>query len=178
MKGSNRRAKARRLVARAHQRVADARRDHLHKLSRRIVNENQVVVVEDLNVKGMVKNPNLAKAISDAGWGTLTRFIEYKCEREGKAFIKTNRWFPSTKTCSACGRVCDKMGLEVRQWTCSHCGASHDRDVNAAKNIRDEGIRLLASGTGASASRGTISRRKKLAASRVAHPDEAGSPLL
>ena len=91
VKGSNSRAKARRLVARAHQRVADARRDHLHKLSRRIVNENQVVVVEDLNMKGMVKNPNLAKAISDAGWGTLTHFIEYKCEREGKAFIRTNR---------------------------------------------------------------------------------------
>jgi putative transposase len=178
VKGSNRRAKARRLVARAHQRVADARRDHLHKLSRRIVDENQIVVVEDLAVKGMVKNPTLAKAISDAGWGTLTRFLEYKCEREGKAFIRTNRWFPSSKACSACGHVCDKMALEVRHWTCFQCGASHDRDVNAAKNIRDEGIRLLASGTGASASRGTISRRKKLAASRAARPDEAGSPRL
>lgn len=178
VKGSNRRAKARRLVARAHQHVADARRDYLHKLSRRIVNENQVIVVEDLHVKGMVKNPNLAKAISDAAWGAFTNFLEYKCEREGKAFIKTNRWFPSSKACSACGHVCNKMGLEVRSWTCSHCGSSHDRDVNAAKNIRDEGIRLLASGTGASASRGTISRRKKLAASRAARPDEAGSPSL
>jgi putative transposase len=176
VKGSNTRAKARCLVARAHQRVADARRDHLHKLSRRIVNENQVIVVEDLHVKGMVKNPNLAKAISDAGWGTFTRFLAYKCERDGKAFIKTNRWFPSSKACSACGYVRDKMGLDVRHWTCSHCGASHDRDVNAAKNIRDEGLRLLASGTGASVSRGTISRRKKLA-SRSARPDEAGSPL-
>jgi putative transposase len=177
VKGSNRRAKARRLVARAHQRVADARRDHLHKLSRRIVDENQIVVVEDLTVKGMVKNPNLAKAISDAGWGTLSRFIEYKCERDGKAFIRTNRWFPSSKACSACGHVRDKMGLEVRRWTCFQCGACHDRDVNAAKNIRDEGLRMLASGTGASASRGTISRRKKLA-SRSARPDEAGSPRL
>ena len=177
VKGSNSRAKARRLVARAHQRVADARRDHLHKLSRRIVNENQVVVVEDLTVKGLVKNPNLAKAISDAGWGTLTHFIEYKCERDGKAFIRTNRWFPSSKACSACGHVCDKMALQVRRWTCSQCGACHDRDVNAAKNIRDEGLRMLASGTGASASRGTISRRKKLA-SRSARPDEAGSPRL
>lgn len=177
VKGSNSRAKARRLVARAHQRVADTRRDYLHKLSRRIVNENQVIVVEDLSVKSMVKNHNLAKSISDAGWGTLTRFLEYKCEREGKAFIRTNRWFPSSKACSACGQVCEKMGLEVRHWTCSHCGASHDRDVNAAKNIRDEGLRLLASGTGASASRGTISRRKKLA-SRSARPDEAGTPSL
>jgi putative transposase len=120
----------------------------------------------------------------DAGWGTLTHFIEYKCvieykcEREGKAFIRTNRWFPSSKACSACGHVCDKMALEVRQWTCSQCRACHDRDVNAAKNIRDEGIRLLASGTGASASRGTISRRKKLAASRAARPNKAGSPRL
>jgi putative transposase len=176
-KGSNSRNKARKLVARAHQRVSDTRRDYLHKLSRRIVDENQIVIVEDLHVKGMVKNPNLAKSISDAGWGTLTRFLEYKCEREGKAFIRTNRWFPSSKACSACGHVCDKMGLEVRHWTCAHCGASHDRDVNAAKNIRDEGLRLLASGTGASASRGTISRRKKLA-SRSARPDEAGSPSL
>lgn len=177
-KGSNRRAKARRLVARAHQRVADARRDHLHKLSRRIVDENQIVVVEDLNVKGMVKNPNLAKAISDAGWGMFTNFLSYKCEREGKAFIKTNRWFPSSKACSTCGHVCDRMCLEVRHWTCSHCSASHDRDVNAARNIRDEGIRMLAAGTVASASRGSVSRRKKLAASRVARPNEAGSRRL
>lgn len=178
VKGSNSRNKARKLVARAHQRVADTRRDYLHKLSRRIVDENQIVVVEDLNVKGMTKNHCLAKAISDAGWGTLTRFIEYKCERDGKAFIRTNRWFPSSKTCSACGHVCDRMGLEVRHWACSHCGASHDRDVNAAHNIRDEGIRMLASGTGASASRGSVSRRKKLAASRVARPNEAGSHRL
>ena len=177
VKGSNSRAKARRLVARAHQRVADARRDHLHKLSRRIVNENQVIVVEDLHVKGMMKNPNLAKAISDAGWGMLTRFLEYKCERDGKAFIKTNRWFPSSKACSSCSHVCEKMGLEVRHWTCSHCGASHDRDVNAARNIRDEGLRVLAAGTVASASRGAISRRKKLA-SRSARPVEAGSSSL
>lgn len=177
VKGSKSRAKARRLVARAHQRVADARKDYLHKLSRRIVNENQVIVVEDLHVKGMMKNPNLAKAISDAGWGTFTTFLEYKCERDGKAFIRTNRWFPSSKACSACGHVCDKMGLEVRHWTCSHCGSRHDRDVNAARNIRDEGLRMLAVGTTASASRGTISRSKKLA-SRSARPDETGSPSL
>jgi putative transposase len=149
----------------------------MHKLSRRLVDENQIVVVEDLTVKGLVKTPTLAKAISDAGWGTLTRFLEYKCERDGKAFIRTNRWFPSSTACSACGHVRDRMGLEVRRWTCSHCGACHDRDVNAAKTIRDEGLRMVASGTGASASRGTISRRKKLA-SRSARPDEAGSPRL
>jgi putative transposase len=174
VKGSNRRAKARRLVARVHQRVTDARRDHLHKLSRRLVDENQVVIVEDLHVKGMVKNPTPAKAISDAGWGTLIRFIEYKCGREGKAFVRTNRWFPSSKACSACGHVRDTMGLDVRQWTCSHCGASHNRDINAARDIRDEGLRLLTVGTTAAASLGTISRRKKLA-SRSARPNEAGS---
>ena len=177
VKGSNSRAKARRLVARAHQRVADARRDHLHKLSRRIVNENQVVVVEDLTMKGMVKNPNLAKAISDAGWGTLTHFIEYKCERDGKAFIRTTVGSRPARRALRAGTFATRwpwrFGIDVLQ-----CGASHDRDVNAAKNIRDEGIRLLASGTGASASRGTISRRKKLAASRAARPDEAGSPRL
>lgn len=156
VKGSKSRGKARRLVARAHQRVADARRDHLHKLSRRIVNENQVIVVEDIHVKGMVKNPNLAKAISDAGWGTLTRFLEYKCEREGKAFIRTNRWFPSSKACSLCGHVCDKMGLAIRHWVCTHCGSHHDRDVNAARNIRDEGLRMLAAGTVASAGGGNV----------------------
>jgi putative transposase len=173
VKGSNRRARARRLVARAHQRVTDARRDHLHKLSRRLVDENQVVIVEEPHVRGMVKNPTLAKAISDAGWGKLIRFIEYKCGREGKAFVRTNRRFPSSKACSAFRHVRDTMGLDVRHWTCSHCGASHDRDVNAARNTRDEGLRLLAVGTTAAASRETISRRKKLA-SRSARPNEAG----
>jgi putative transposase len=124
-----------------------------------------------------VKNPTLARAISDAGWGTLIRFIEYKCGREGKAFVRTNRWFPSSKTCSACGHVRDTMGLDVRQWICSHCDACHDRDVNAARNIRDEGLRMLAVGTTATASRGMISRRKKLA-SRSARPNEAESSSL
>ncbi len=176
-KGSNRRDKARRLVAHAYQRVADARRDCLHKLSRRFVNENQVIVVEDLHVKGMVKNHNLAKAISDASWGMLVNFITYKAERDGKAFVKTNRFFPSSKACSQCGAIHDKMTLDVRHWTCPRCGARHDRDINAAKNIRDEGLRMLAAGTVATARRGTVSRRKKLA-SRSARSNEAGIPSL
>lgn len=178
VKGSNSRNKARKLVARAHQRVVDTRRDYLHKLSRRIVDESQIVVVEDLNVRAMTKNRYLAKAISDAGWGMLTRFLEYKCERDGKAFIRTNRWFPSSKACSECGAVCGKMNLDVRHWTCPHCSASHDRDINAAKNIRDEGLRMLAAGTAVTASRGPVGRRKKLAASRAARPNEAGSSVL
>lgn len=175
--GSGSRAKARRLVARAHQRVADARRDHLHKLSRRIVNENQVIVVEDLHVKGMMKNHNLAKAIGDAGWGMFTRFLEYKAAREGKAFIKTNRFFSSSKACSGCGAINDKMSLDVRHWTCPQCGARHDRDINAAKNIRDEGLRLLAAGAVAAAGGGSVSRRKRLA-SRAARPNETRSSVL
>lgn len=174
-KGSISRNKARIVVARAHQRVADARRDYLHKLSRRIVDENQIVIVEDLNVKGMLKNHNLAKAISDAGWGSLALFIEHKCEQNGKVFIRVNRWFPSTKTCSACSHVCDKMGLDVRRWKCSHCGASHDRDVNAAKNIRDEGLRMLAAGIAVTASRGDVRRARGRKPSVHAVAVEAGN---
>jgi len=162
-KGSKSRDRAKRLVARAHQRIADARRDHLHKLSRRIVNENQVIVVEELYVKGIMKNHTLAKATADAGWGTLMNFLEYKAAREGKTFIKCDRWYPSSKACSECGSICDKMPLGVRQWDCANCGAHHDRDINAAQNIRAEGLRMLAGGTPATASGGDVShgaRRK------------------
>lgn len=160
-KGSNRRNKARQLVARAHERVACARKDHLHKMSRRIVNENQVIVVEDLHVKGMMQNHCLAKATGDAGWGMLTGFLEYKAERAGKAFIKCDRWYPSSKACSACGSICDKMPLDIRSWDCAKCGTFHDRDVNAAINIRDEGLRILAAGSVAAASEGDVSPGKR-----------------
>jgi putative transposase len=158
--GSNSRAKARRLVARAHERVANVRRDYLHKLSRRLVNENQVIAVEDLHVKGMVKNPNLAKAISDAGWGMFTRFVEYKARWDGKIFVRTNRFFPSSKACNVCGMIHDGMDLSVRRWACKGCSTVHDRDENASKNIRDEAKRMLAAGTVASASGGAVSRRR------------------
>ena len=158
-KGSSNRFKARRLVARAHERVSNARRDNLHKLSRRLVNENQVIAVEDLNVKGMTKNHNLAKAIHDVGWGTFARQLEYKCERDGKAFIKVGRWFPSSKACSDCGAICESMPLDIRSWTCANCGSNHDRDINAAKNIRQEAIRtILAGGTPATATGGNVRR--------------------
>lgn len=160
-KGSNSRNKARRLVARAHERVACSRKDHLHKLSRRIVNENQVIVVEDLYVKGIMKNHCLAKATGDAGWGMLSGFLEYKAARAGKAFLKCDRWYPSSKACSECGSICDKMPLDVRAWDCVHCGAHHDRDINAAVNIRDEGLRILAGGAPASAGGGNISPGKR-----------------
>ena len=177
-KGSNRRNKARRLVARAHERVAAARKDHLHTLSRQIVNENQVIVVEDLNVKGIMANHRLAKATADAGWGTFTRFLEYKAARAGKAFIKCDRWYPSSKACSECGSICDKMPLDVRTWTCAHCGTHHDRDINAAINIRDEGVRILAAGAVVSASRGSGRPKPRRNPRSKAVPVEARSSVL
>ncbi len=177
-KGSKRRNKARQLVARAHDRVACARKDYLHKLSRRIVNENQVIAVEDLNVKGMLKNHNLAKAISDAGWGMFVRFLEYKAARAGKAFVKCDRWFPSTKTCSECGAISETKTLDVRSWDCQNCGAHHDRDINAAKNIRDEGLRILAGGLPAAARGGNVRHDVRRNPCVRAVANEARSPRL
>lgn len=155
-KGSRGRDKARKMVARVHERVACARRDYLHKLSRRIVNENQVIAVEDISVKGIMRNHKLAKATADVGWGMLLGFTEYKAARNGKAFVKCDRWFPSSKTCNVCGMICDKMPLDVRAWDCAGCGTHHDRDENASNNIRDEGLRILAAGTAAAAGRGDV----------------------
>jgi putative transposase len=177
-KGSNRRNKARQLVARTHERVACARKDHLHKLSRRIVNENQVIAVEDLHVNGMLKNHSVARGVSDAGWGMLINFLEYKAARAGKAFVKCSRWFPSSKACSCCGCICETMPLEVRSWTCAHCGAHHDRDVNAAINIRDEGLRILAGGLPATASGGKVRHGVRRNPRVRAFAGEAGSPCL
>jgi putative transposase len=146
-KGSNNRNKARKKVARVHNKVARCREDFLHKLSRRIVDENQVICVENLNVKGMVKNPNLAKAISQVGWGMFLTLLKYKAEQEGKIYIEVDRFFPSSKTCNVCLNQIDSLSLDVRNWTCSHCGTSHDRDLNAAINLKKEGLRLLTCGT-------------------------------
>jgi len=177
-KGSNSRNKARRLVARAHERVARARKDHLHKLSRRIVDENQIVVVEDLHVKGIMANHNLAKAPGDAGWSMFTGFLEYKAARAGKAFIKCDRWYPSSKACSACGSICDSMPLDIRAWDCAHCGVHHDRDINAAVNIRDEGVRILAAGAVAAAGGGNVSHGVRRNPRARAVPREARSSVL
>jgi putative transposase len=157
---SNSRHRYRKVVARVYERVSNSRQDFLHKLSRKLVNENQVVVVENLHVKGMVRNHNLAKAISDAGWGTFTNFLAYKLEKKGGSFVEIDRWFPSSKLCSNCYHSIDEMPLEVREWTCSHCGTHHDRDGNAATNIRAEGIRMLkADGTAVSADGGEVRPR-------------------
>ena len=162
-KGSNTRNKARKIVARVHERISNIRVDYLHKLSRKLVNDNQVIVVENLNTKGMVRNHNLAKAISDAGWGMFVNFLSYKLENVGKVLVEIDRWFPSSKTCSSCLYQVSEMPLDVRMWECPNCGAKHDRDENAAKNIRAEGIRILqSSGTGDSANGGDVRPKRGL----------------
>ncbi len=150
-KGSANRNKARVLVARAHEKVRRVRADFLHKLSRRLVNENQVIAVESLNVKGMMANGSLAKAIGDVGWGMFVNMLAYKAERDGKVLVKCHRSYPSSKACNDCGHVVSALPLDVRSWTCPECGMVHDRDINAARNIRDEGLRLLAEGCPATA---------------------------
>jgi putative transposase len=173
-KGSNRRKKARRLVAKVHQHIVNVRKDFLHKLSRRLVNENQVLAVESLNVKGMVKNHNLAKAISDCSWSTFVGMLKYKCEREGKVLMQVDRFFPSSKTCSECLYQVGEMPLDVRAWTCPKCGTHHDRDINAAQNIVAEAKKLLASGTGATASGGSVRPKPGRKSAVAAAPREAG----
>jgi len=175
VKGSNTRNKARMLVARAHEKTANARKDYLHKLSRRLVNENQVIAVEDLHVKGMMKNRCLAKAIGDVGWGMLTGFIEYKAAREGKGFIHVNRFFPSSKACSSCMHVQSAMPLNIRSWRCDKCGTLHDRDINAAQNIRAEAQRMIAAGIAAPANGGTVSHVRGRKSSVRARAVEVGS---
>ena len=110
------------------------------------MNENQVIVVENLAVKNMVRNHKLAKSISDCGWGQFCTMLKYKAEWAGKYYIEVDRFFPSSKTCNNCLHQVDSLTLDIRNWQCSHCGTIHDRDINAAKNIRDEGLRLLAVG--------------------------------
>jgi len=142
-KGSNNRNKARKKVAKVHNKVTRCREDFLHKLSRRIVDENQVIAVENLNVKGMVKNHNLARAISQVGWGQFLTMLKYKAEQQGKVYVEVDRFFPSSKTCNVCLNQVDSLPLDVRSWTCSNCGTEHDRDINAAINLREEGLRIL-----------------------------------
>jgi putative transposase len=132
-RGSANRKKAVVKVARAHARVADTRRDWQHKLSTRIIRDNQAVYVEDLCVVGLGRT-RLAKSVHDAGWASFTGMLEYKAARYGRTFGRVDRFFPSTRMCSDCGRINDKMTLNVRSWTCP-CGTAHDRDVNAAKNV-------------------------------------------
>ncbi|WP_252177565.1 transposase [Endozoicomonas sp. 4G] len=145
-KGSNNRAKARLKVARVHAKIADCRMDATHQASRKLINENQVVCVESLNVKGMIKNPKLAKHIADANWGEFVRQLKYKAGWAGRDLVKIDRFFPSSKRCSGCGFVHERLPLSIREWECPECKTHHDRDVNAAKNIKTAGLAGLACG--------------------------------
>lgn len=145
-KGSNNRYKARLKVAKVHQEIGDARQDFLHKLTTRMVRENQTIAVEDLAVKNMVKNRKLALSISDASWGELVRQLEYKCDWYGRNFVKIDRWFPSSKRCAECGHIVEKLPLQIREWDCPKCGTHHDRDVNAAKNLLAAGLAVKVCG--------------------------------
>ncbi len=147
-KGSNNRNKARKRVAKVHNKISNCRSDYNHKLSRRIVDENQVICVENLNVRGMVRNHKLSKSISQVGWGQFCTMLKYKAEQEGKVYQEVDRFFPSSKTCNVCLNQVSSLPLEIRQWKCTSCDAEHDRDVNAAINIRDEGLRILTSELG------------------------------
>ncbi len=139
-KGSANRFKAKLKVARLHAKTADTRRDFLHKLSTRLVNENQVIAVESLAVSNMQKNRCLAKSISDAGWSEFVRQLEYKSLWYGRTLVGIDRWYPSSKRCSDCGHTVKSMPLKVREWTCPECGTIHDRDVNAARNVLTAGL--------------------------------------
>jgi putative transposase len=145
-KGSRNRDKARRQVARIHAEIRDARQDFLHKLTTRLVRENQTIVAESLAVKNMVKNRKLAKSISDTGWSEMNRQLDYKAKWYGRTFVQLDRWFPGSKTCSKCGHKVDSLPLNIREWDCPKCHAHHDRDVNAALNHLAAGLAVLVCG--------------------------------
>ncbi|MGI5208768.1 RNA-guided endonuclease InsQ/TnpB family protein [Spirillospora sp. CA-108201] len=174
--GSANRDKARRKVARVHARIADRRRDLLHKLSTRLVRENQTVVIEDLAVGNLLKNRTLARAISDAAWRELRFMLEYKCAWYGRDLVVIDRWFPSSKLCGDCGAVRGTLPLHVRVWTCG-CGSMHDRDVNAARNILAAGLAVSACGDGVRPHRDT-SRTRRSSVKQETQRATAGVPRL
>lgn len=145
--GSNCYLKQKQKVAELHAHIANQRKDYLHKVSHKLTNENQVIFLEDLNVKGLLKNHHLALSISDVGWSEFVSMLEYKANWYGRTVQKIDRFYPSSQICSCCGCVMGRKPLYIREWICSKCGAKHDRDVNAAKNILQEGKRILRAST-------------------------------
>lgn len=146
-KDSRRREKCRIKLARKHSKITNKKNDFLHKLSSKLIHENQVICLENLNVKGMVKNHRLAESISECSWFEFTRQLEYKGKLYGRTVVKIDRFFPSSKTCSICGFIKDSLNLSERKWTCPKCRIEHDRDINAAKNILKQGLNSLSFGT-------------------------------
>ena len=173
-KGSSNRRKQVKRVAKVHEKIANTRLDFLHKLSRKLADENQVIVVEDLCVKGMART-KMAKSVLDAGFGMLVNFLDYKLKKEGGNLVEVDRFFPSTKLCNCCKHKNDSLTLKDREWTCPKCGTHHDRDENAAKNIREEGIKIMSTNTAghaefqacgegvrlATKSRNTVARKRR-----------------
>jgi putative transposase len=174
------RAKAKAKVARAHRKVRNARADFLHKTTTGLVRGNDLIAIEDLNVSAMVRNRHLARAISDCGWGEFRRQLEYKCQRAGRRLVVTGRWYPSTKTCSACGFLLAELSLSTRTWRCPSCRTRHDRDLNAAKNILAAGL-AAARGNPGDACGADVRHRKtppvQSAVKQEPQPARAGIPV-
>jgi putative transposase len=175
------RAKARAKVARAHRKVRAARADFLHKTSTRLVRDQDLIVMEDLAVKNMVRNRAVARAIADCGWGTFRAMVEYKAARYGRRVIVIDRWYPSSKMCSACGYLLAELGLKTRTWQCPSCGTRHDRDINAAKNILAAGLAVAWGDPGHACGadvRHSGSSRVRSAVKQEPRPVRAGIPVL
>jgi putative transposase len=180
-KGSANRTKAAAKVARAHRKVRNARRDFLHRASTSLVNKADLIVIEDLAVNNMIRNRHLARAISGCGWGEFRRQLEYKCERYGRHLVVIDRWYPSSKTCSACGHRLADLSLSTRHWRCPSCGTRHDRDINAAKNILAAGLAVARGSPGDACGaevRHSGSSRMRSAAKQEPRHARTGIPVL
>jgi putative transposase len=164
-----------RWYARAHRKVRASRTDFLHRTSTRLVRDHDVIVIEDLAVTNMIRNRSLAKAISDCGWGTFRQMLAYKAVRAGRHLIVTDRWYPSSKTCSECGHLLADLSLTTRHWTCPSCRTRHDRDINAAKNILAAGL-AVGAGIGADACGADVKHSGSSRVQSAAKQELSGEP--